>query len=189
MQLRIKLAAVAVAGAASVGLAGVPALASSQATASKTVTGPEVIAGAVHGKRALANNTIIPLRLLGVVNTRSVVNLGGSGPHKGSTKTLHTGAGNLTVRVTSKPQSSQSLNKRTCRFSFTEDIVLAAVGSRSTGAFAGSSGPGAVQVHFAGTATRFKSGPKQGQCNFNGQPHARGAVASFLGSLVLTVAR
>ena len=187
MQLRMKLAAVAVAGAASVALAGVPALASSQVSASKAITGPEVIAGAVHGKKALANATIIPLRLQGLVNTRSVVNLGGSGPHKGSLKTLHTRAGNLTVKVTAKPQSSQSLNNRTCRFSFTTDITLTVVGSKSTGAFAGASGPGAVQVSFAATAPRFKSGPKKGQCNFNGRPRTKGAVARFLGSLVLTV--
>ena len=93
MQLRMKLAAVAVAGAASVALAGAPALASSQVSASKAITGPEVIAGAVHGKKALANATIVPLRLLGLVNTRSVVNLGGSGPNKGSVKTLRTPAG------------------------------------------------------------------------------------------------
>jgi hypothetical protein len=187
MQLRIKLAAVAMAGAASVALAGVPALASSHASGGKAVTGPEVIAGAVLGKRALASAPIIPLGLVGLVNTRSAVNLGGSGPHKGSVKTLRTPAGNLTVMVTAKPHNSQSLNNRTCRFSFTTDITVTVVGGKSTGAFAGASGPGAVQVSFAATAPRFKSGPRKGQCNFNGQPQAKGAVASFLGSLVLTV--
>ena len=49
----------------------------------------------MQGKKALANATIIPLRLPGLVNTRSVVNLGGSGPHKGSLKTLRTRGGNL----------------------------------------------------------------------------------------------
>ena len=61
------------------------------------------------------------------------------------------------------------------------------VGSRSTGAFAGASGPGAVQVSFGATAPRFKSGPKKGKCNFRGRPKTKGAVASFLGSVVLTV--
>lgn len=188
MQLRMKLAAVAVAGAASVALvAGAPALASSHASASKAITGPEVMAGAVHGKKALANDTIIPLLWRGLVNTHSVINLGGSGPHKGSIKTFPSHAGKLTVKVTRKPHVSQAFNTKTCRLKFTEDIVLTVVGSKSTGAFAGASGPGAVQVTFAATGPRFKSGPHKGQCNPNGQPHAKGAVATFLASLVLTV--
>jgi hypothetical protein len=187
MQLRMKLAAMAVAGTATVALGGVPALASSQASAGQTRTGPEVIAGAVHGKKALLNAPTVPLRLAGVVNTRSAVNLGGRGPHKGSTKTLRTGAGNLTVMVTSRPQNTHSRNTKTCRFSFATDITLTVVGNKSTGAFAGATGPGAVQVTFAATAPRFTSGPKKGQCNFRGRPKTKGAVASFLGSLVLTV--
>jgi hypothetical protein len=187
MQFRMKLAAVVVAGTATVGLAGAPALASSQPSAGKPRTGPEVIVGAVHGKKALLNAPVVPLRLAGVVNTRSVVNLGGRGPHKGSTKTLRTGAGNLTIMVTRKPQNTRSLNAKTCRFSFATDIRLTVVGGKSTGAFAGASGPGAVQVTFAATAPRFTSGPNKGQCNFRGRPKAKGAVASFLGSLVLTV--
>ena len=188
MQLRMKLTAVAAAGAASVALvAGGTALASTHASTSRPVTGPEVIAGTVHGKAALANATVIPLRWLGVVGTRSVINLGGGGPHKGSVKTLKSPAGNLTVRVSSKPTSSQHANTRTCRFSFRQDIPVRVVGSKSTGAFAGASGPGAAQVSFSATAPRFKSGPKKGQCNPNGKPHTRGASASFLASVVLTV--
>ena len=187
MQLKMKLAAMVVAGTATVALAGVPALASSQPSAGKARTGPEVIAGAVHGKKALVNAPVIPLRLVGVVNTRSVVNLGGRGPHKGSTKTLRTGAGNLTVMVTRRPQNTRSLNTKTCRFSFATDIRLTVVGSKSTGAFAGASGPGAVQVTFAATAPRSDSGPNKGQCNFRGRPKTKSAVASFLGGLVLTV--
>jgi hypothetical protein len=188
MQLRMKLTTVAAAGAASVALvAGGTALASTHASTSKSVTGPEVIAGTVHGKAALANAPTIPLQWLGVVRTRSVINLGGSGPHKGSVKTLKSRAGNLTVMVTSKPTSSQQVNTRTCRFSFRQDIPVRVVSSKSTGAFAGASGPGAAQVTFAATAPRFKSGPKKGQCNPNGQPKARGASASFLASVVLTV--
>src|SRR6266568_650267 len=111
MQLRMKLAAISVAGAASVALvAGVPALASSHAGASKAITGPEVIAGAVHGERALVNATVIPLRWRGLVRTNSVIKLGGGGPHKGSVKTLRSPAGRLTVMVTSKPHTSQSFN-------------------------------------------------------------------------------
>jgi hypothetical protein len=189
MQLRMKLAAVAVASAASVALvAGAPALASGHASASKAITGPEVIAGAVHGKKALANAPIIPLLWRGLVNTHSVINLGGGkGPHKGSVKTFPSPAGKLTVKVTSKPHVSQAFNNKTCRFTFTQDIPLTVVGSKSTGAFARASGPGAVQVSFAANGPRFTSGPKKGQCNPNGRPLAKGAVATFLGSLVLTV--
>lgn len=187
MQFRMKLAAVAMAGVASVALAGAPALASSHASTGKARTGPEVIFGAVHGRAALVNAPVIPLRLRGVVNTRSVVNLGGKGPHKGDTKTLRTGAGKLTIMVTRRPQNTHSLNPKTCRISFGTDIRLTVVGSRSTGAFAGASGPGAVQVSFGATAPRFKSGPKKGKCNFHGRPKTKGAVATFLGSLVLTV--
>lgn len=187
MQLRMKLASVVIAGAASVALAGTPALASSQASASRARTGPEVIFGAVHGKAALVHAPVIPLRLRGVVNTRSGVNLGGKGPHKGSIKTLRTGAGKLTIMVTRRPQNTHSLNTKTCRISFATDIRLTVVGSKSTRAFAGASGPGAVQVAFGFTAPRFTSGPNKGKCNFHGRPKTKGAVASFLGSLVLTV--
>ena len=188
MQLRIKLAAMAVAGTVSMALvAGVPALASSQAAASRAVTGPEVISGSVHGKAALANAPIIPLQWQGLVTTKSVINLGGGGgPHKGSVKTLTSPAGKLTVMVTSTPTQSQSFNTKTCRFSFVQDIPVTVLGGKSTGAFAGSSGPGAAQVSFAATGPRFKSGPKKGQCNPNGNPIVKTAVASFLASLVLT---
>jgi hypothetical protein len=188
MQFRTKLAAAAAAGATAVTLvAGGSALAGTHASA-RSVTGPEVIAGVVHGKAALANSTTIPLRWLGVVGTRSVIRLGGgSGPHKGGVKTFKTPAGNLTVMVTSKPTSRQAVNTRTCRFSFRQDIPVKVVGHRSTGAFAGASGPGAAQVSFGATAPRFKSGPKKGRCNPNAKPFAKGAVASFLASVVLTV--
>lgn len=85
--------------------------------------------------------------------------------------------------VVSKPASSQKVSTRTCRFSFRQDIPVRVVGAKSTGAFAGASGPGAAQVTFAATAPRFKSGPKKGQCNPNGKPHTRGASASFLASV------
>ncbi len=189
MQLSRKLTAAAVAGAASVTLvAAIPALAASQPNRITAVTGPEVIAGAVHGNKALSNNPTIPLRWQGLVRSVSTTKLGGgSGPHKGSVKTLKSPAGNLTVRVTAKPHSSQAISHKTCRISFTEDIAVTVLGSRSTRAFAGASGPGAVQVYFAATAPRFKSGPKKGQCNFNGRPRAKGAITSFLVSLVLTL--
>jgi hypothetical protein len=66
-------------------------------------------------------------------------------------------------------------------------VTVNVVGSKSTGAFAGASGPGAAQIYFAAYAPRFKSGPHKGQCNGKAPPLAKGAVASFLASAVLTV--
>jgi hypothetical protein len=61
MQFRMRLAGVVAASAASAALvAGGTAVASTQAS-SKTVTGPEVIAGTVHGKAAFAKVPVIPL--------------------------------------------------------------------------------------------------------------------------------
>jgi hypothetical protein len=189
MQLRTKVAAVAIAGVtAGLLAAALPALAASHASASKSVTGPEVIIGAVHGKKALANAPVIPLRWQGLVSTHSVVNLGGGGgPHKGSVKTLASPAGKLTVKVTSKPTTTESENAKSCRISFSQDIPVTVLGGKSTGAFAGASGPGAAQVKFTGTVPRFTSGANKGQCNPNAEPIASTAVASFVASVVLTV--
>lgn len=189
MQFRMKLAGLVAASAASAALiTGGTAAASTQAS-SKTVTGPEVIAGTVHGKAAFAKVTVIPLAWVGLVRTHSVISLGGSGPHKGNTKTLKSPAGNLSVMVSSKPTSHQKLNTRTCRITFRQDIPVTVVGGRSTGAFAGASGPGAVQVTFSAIAPRHKSGPKKGQCNPSGNGSTKGAYATFLASIVLTVRR
>lgn len=187
LNIKVALRALAAAGGvAAVALAGLPALASS-GHAAKPITGPEVMSGSLDGKAALANAPVVPLRLTGLVATRSSINLGGSGgPHKGGTKTFKTPEGNLTLVVTAKPQTTQSLNAKTCRESFTQYVVASVVGGKSTGAFAGASGPAAVQVAFSATAPRFKTGPNKGKCNPNGQPSPKGAVASFLGSLVLT---
>ena len=168
--------------------AGVPALATTHTSASLIVTGPEVISGTVHGVKALIKKPVIRLRLFGLVNTRSVINLGGGGgPNKGDQKTVKTPRGNLTVRVTAKPTHSQVINLNTCRFSFAVNIPLAVVSSKSTGAFAKASGPGAAQVSFSAKVPRFTSGPKKGHCNPKGKPIARTAVASFLASLVLSL--
>ena len=100
--------------------------------------------------------------------------------------TLSSSAGKFTVLATGK-QSSQTVNKKTCQFTFTQDVTYNVVGSKSTGAFAGASGPGAAQIYFAAFEPRFKSGPHKGQCNGKAPPLAKGAVASFLASTVLTV--
>lgn len=188
MRLRTKLAAAVMAGAASVTMvAGVPALASSQASASTAVTGPETMTGAVHGKEALLDSPIVPLQWRGVVNTHSVINLGGLIPTEGSVSTFRSAAGKLVITVTNKPQVSDVFNDKTCRLTFIEDLALTVVGGKSTGAFAGASGPGAVRLFLTSIGPRFKSGPQKGQCNEMGQPGPKGAVVSFLASLVLTV--
>ena len=60
---------------------------------------------------------------------------------------------------------------------------------KSTGKFAGATGPGAYQITFAAFAPRFKSGKHKGQCNTsnNAVPLAKGAVATFLAAGVITV--
>jgi hypothetical protein len=184
MQLRMKLASFGAAGGLVVlALAGTPALASSQAGA-KIRTGPEVISGALHGKAALAKAPKVPLTFTGLVSARGGVGLGGGGHSK--THTLVSSAGKFTVLAAGK-QTSQTANKKTCHFTFTQDVTYNVVGSQSTGAFAGASGPGAAQIRFSAYEPRFKSGPQKGQCNGHAPPLAKGAVASFLASAVLTV--
>jgi hypothetical protein len=187
-RLRVNLGALAIAGgAAAIVLAGVPAMASTHATSATSITGPEVIQGTVHGKAALANIPHIPLTLTGVVNTSDTGFLLSGG--NAMEHTLSTAAGKLTVEVTAKPQSGQTINNKTCRFSETKDLVLSILGSKSTKAFAGASGPGAVEIRFVAYTPKYTSGPKKGQCNeSNNAPLlTKGAVASFLGSFVLTV--
>jgi hypothetical protein len=189
MQLRTKLAALAMAGGtAALVFSGAPALASGHA-ASKPITGPEIAYGVIHGKRATAKNPIIPVAWRGLVSAHGVFSTGGGPPpKKGQHHTFTTSAGNLAVVVTAKPTNTQHVNLKACHFSFATYVVFAAVGGKSTGKFAGTSGPGAVQVRFAGFGPRYKSGPKKGQCNTNSNAPelAKGAVASFLLSAVLT---
>jgi len=83
--------------------------------------------------------------------------------------------------------TSQTANTKTCLVSFTQDLTFTVLGAKSTGAFAGASGPGAAQVYFAAFEPRYTSGKHKGQCNNNANPLAKGAVASILASIVLTV--
>jgi hypothetical protein len=188
MQLRTKLMAVAMAGGtAALMFSGVPALASSHAP-SKPITGPEIASGVIHGKRATANNPIIPVAWRGLVTAHGVFSTGGGPPpRKGQRHTFTTSAGNLRVVVTARPTNTQHFNVKACHFSFATYVVFAVLGGRSTGRFAGTSGPGAVQVRFAGFGPRHKSGPKKGQCNTSPRAPelAKGAVASFRLSAVL----
>jgi hypothetical protein len=184
MQLRIKLAAVAMAGGtAALVLAGTPALASSHA-GSKAVTAPESAFGVIYGQAATANNPTIPLAWRGQVYAHGVFSPAGGAPKKGQDHTFTTSAGNLTVVVTAPPTSSGSVNPKACHFAFTTDVVFAAVGSQSTGKFAGL---GAVEVYNAGFVPRYTSGPHKGQCNTsNNAPElAKGAIETFLLSAVL----
>jgi hypothetical protein len=197
MQLKIKLAALAMAGGtAALVLAGTPALAGSHAgihaailAGSKAVTAPESAFGVISGQAATANNPTIPLAWRGQVYAHGGFSPDSGGPPaKGQDHTFTTSAGNLTVVVTAPPASSGSVNPKTCHFAFTTDVVFAAVGSQSTGKFTGTSGPGAVEVYNAGFVPRYTSGPHNGQCNTsNNAPElAKGAIETFLLSAVLT---
>ena len=86
-----------------------------------------------------------------------------------------------------KPTNTQHFNLKACHFSFATYVAFRVAGGRSTGKFAGTSGPGGVQVRFAGFGPRRKSGPKKGQCNTSPKAPelAKGAVASFVLSAVL----
>lgn len=100
---------------------------------------------------------------------------------------MKTKAGNLVVQRTGTPTHSQSINKKTCRVTFAQDLTLKLLGSQSTGAFAGASGPGAAQISFSAILPRYTSGPNKGQCDTSANPKAKGAVANFLADAVLTV--
>lgn len=171
-------------------LTGQPALAAVAAQARSQhvrIIGPEVISGGVTGRAANSNSPHIPLHLRGVVRTIDlgfVLNGGGGRDHA-----VRTPAGTLWVRRTSRPTSQGTGDPRTCRETFTQDQRFRVLSGRSTGAFAHSSGPGAVQIYFAAFAPRHHRGPKKGQCDFNAQPRNRGAFAHFLATIVLTVRR
>lgn len=172
-----------ISGITALALGVTPALASTQS--SKSVTGPEVLSGRVTGAAATANNPTIPLTLTGVVSTTAPKFSLGSGT---STKhSVPTKAGTLVVQQSGTPTTSSTANTRTCFETFTEDIAFTVVGGSSTGAFHGASGPGAAQINFAAYAPKFTSGKHKGQCNFNANPLNKGAVATFLAGIVLTV--
>jgi hypothetical protein len=169
--------------AATLLLGAAPALASTHSR--RPATGPEVVYGAVHGKAANATAPRIPLRLWGMVHTTDpTFTLGNGG---GRRHTLNTRKGRLTVQTMGKPTHVLRVNPRTCRESFTQRQRFRVVSRQSTGEFARTSGPGAVQIYFAAFAPRYTHGPKKGMCNFaSNKPQNRGAVARFLADIVLT---
>jgi hypothetical protein len=197
MYLRKKIAALAMAGAAAtlvlaaapaLALAAAPALASSQSADHVSTITPEIAYGAIYGKPATAEFATIPLTWRGLVDTHGTFAGHGAPPRKGQEHTFPTAAGNLVALVTATPQQGQTSNASTCHFTFTTTVAFVAVPGKSTGKFAGATGPGAVKVSFAGYVPRYMSGPKKGQCNTS--PSApeltKGAVASFVLSAVLT---
>jgi hypothetical protein len=184
----LRIGGIVAAAGAALTLATVgPAFAStvSASAAAKTMTGPEVITGSAHGKAALANVTPLPLTLAGLVaTTEPGFKLG---PGGGNTHTLMTKAGDLTVTGIAKPMNTQTTNMKTCYFSYTSRQTFKFVPGKSTGKFAGATGPGAYQIFFAAYEPRFTSGKHKGECNGNAQPLVKGAVATFLAAGVLTV--
>jgi hypothetical protein len=163
-------------------------LAVASAIGHPSVTGPEVVSGVVHGRAALANTPHIPLTLVGVVPTSEHGFVLGNGPAN-RTHILTTRAGKLAVKPKGAQHSSQTVNQKTCRISFTIRQQFTFVPGLSTGAFAGATGPGAYQIGFAAFVPRLTSGPHKGQCNLsnNAVPLAKGAVAAFLAAGVITV--
>lgn len=190
MRLRTKFAALAMAGAAApLVLAATPALASSRTADHASTITPETAYGAIYGKPATAEFATIPLTWHGLVNTHGIFAGHGKPPGKGQEHAFPTAAGKLVGLVAAAPQQGQTFNATTCYFTYTTTVIFAIVPDKSTGKFAGATGPVAVKVYFAGYVPRYTSGPKKGQCNTS--PTApeltKGAVASFdLAALVTT---
>jgi hypothetical protein len=175
--LKVKFGLLAAAGAAmAVMLSGGTALAGTQFGHSRTITGPEAIYGAVYGHAANARKPIIPVTLVGVVNTRGIVLVRGGRFH-----TLPTKAGKLFVLDVGKPQITQTVDFRKCFATFTLRQVAKVVGG--TGAFWHAHGPAAYQLFHAAFFPRSH----KWKCWFKTRPFSRGAVLSFLGTAVLTV--
>jgi hypothetical protein len=173
--LRVKVAALTVAGAAMVAmLSGGSALAST--SYGRTTTGPENIYGAVYGKAANAHKPVIPVTLWGVVYTRGIVLVRGGRFH-----VLPTKAGNLNVLDIGRPQIFQTQDWKSCYATFTLRQYARVVGG--TGAFWGAHGPAAYQLYHGAYFPRSKSG----KCWFRTRPLNKHAVLSFVGAAVLTV--
>jgi hypothetical protein len=184
-KVTVRIGGLVAAASAALMLAGVsPAFAS---TAAKPVTGPEAISGAAYGKAAIANVTPIPLTFAGVVPTTDRGFTLGSG--NANTHTLATPAGKLTLTGVGKQINIQTLNMKTCHMTYTSRQQLKFVPGKSTGKFAGASGPAAVLVYFAAYLPRYSSGKHKGECDTanNAEPLVKGAVATFLATGVLTV--
>ena len=175
--LRVKLAALTVAGAAmALTLSGGTALASTPLAHSRSITGPEAIFGTVFGRAANSPRPIIPVKLVGVVDTTGFVISSHSRFH-----VVPTRAGKLFVLDVGRPQIFQTLNWKSCLATFT--LFQKAVIVGGTGAFWHASGPAAYKIFHAAFFPRSK----YGKCWFKTRPLNKGAILSFLGTAVLTV--
>jgi hypothetical protein len=174
----------AVCGVAALTLAGSPALASSRPAgghrAGRSVTGLELIAGSAHGK-ALTASIRIPLRLRGVVRARGFIRTGVT-----KYRAISTSAGRLVIRNTGR-RYRQSLNNRTCRYRQTEKATFRVAGRKSTGAFAGASGPMKLRIYFTVHLPRHKSGKHKGQCDASGNAPIQRYALIWRARIVLTV--
>jgi hypothetical protein len=175
--LRVKVGILTAAGAAMVMmLSGGTALASTQTAYGRTTTGPEAVYGAVYGWAANSHKPVIPVKLVGVVNTTGWILSGGRRLHIVPTK-----AGKLFVLDLGRPQIFQTQNWKSCYGTFTLRQRAAIVGG--TGAFWHAYGPAAYQIYHGAYFPRSK----WGKCWFRTRPLNKGAVLSFLGTAVLTV--
>jgi hypothetical protein len=186
MHLKMKISALTVAGsAAALVLAATPALASSHGV-SRTHNGQESAYGVVYGKAATI--PVIPMRWRGLVETNGIFSPHGNSPEKGQRVTFTTLAGNLVTDVTTRPDSHQTFDRRTCYFTYKTDVDFRADGRESTGKFSGASGQGTVSVYLAGYAPMVTHGPKKGECNTDpsAPENTKGAVASVSLNAMLT---
>jgi hypothetical protein len=175
--LKVKVGILTAAAAASMALlSGGSALASPHIPYSRTTTGPEAIYGSVYGRAANAPTPVIPVTLVGVVNTRGYVFV-----HPGRFHVLPTRVGKLFVLDVGKPEVIQTANFRTCYATFTLRQVAKVVGG--TGAFWRAHGIAAYQIYHAAFFPRSH----KGVCWFKTRPFNKGAVLSFLATAVLTV--
>ena len=178
MHRNTKLSTLAIAGGtATLVLTAAPVLASTHT--SRPITGPESAYGVIHGKPAAASVPRIPLAWRGLVRASGVFSGHGHAPKKGHQARLNTSAGNLTMLFAAQPSSTRTFNPRSCHFTATTYVVFAEMGGESTGKFAGTTGPGAVKVRFAGYVRgkiRPQEGPVQHQPERSRAGERRGRV-------------
>ena len=136
----------------------------------------EWITGVLAGPGALANAPVVQLQLMGAVNTRGSINLGGNS----SIAYIRTHQGILVVEH-GNPNPPPQLNYRTCRETDTVSTSYRVLGRQSTGVFWDAQGNGGALVVFSAIVPRYTSGRHRGQCNFsqNAQPEPYGAFVSF----------
>jgi hypothetical protein len=167
-------------GACSSSASSSTAAAASKSAAPKPAI--ETMTGKVTGAAAVANTTVIPLKLTGVVNTTGTFTVpSGNATH--ATVTFPTKAGNFVVAaVVLNPNATPTVvNAAACRFIYTGHVTYTVDGSKSTGTFAGATGSGKATLVFEADAPKYTSGSDKGKCNMsnNAQPMAAGALTTF----------